>query len=196
MQGMARKQNGSKRERLLGLLAQARHYAEWNLRNHGQIPPCAMALNKDGIMMMVPPRMGTVQDKDQFADAARMLAVGYGAEAVCMILESWAVFGSRPGQNIADIPPSQSAERVEVEVVSAEIKGIAAQQIFTIKRDAAGLFVELEEKLTPKFDEMQGRFARILPPKEPTENQAKMASFVVAGLGYVVEGKGKNPIWN
>ena len=167
------------------MLAQARHYAEWNLRNHGQIPPCAMALNKDGIMMMVPPRMGTVQDKDQFADAARMLAVGYGA-----------VFGSRPGQNIADIPPSQSAERVEVEVVSAEIKGIAAQQIFTIKRDAAGLFVELEEKLTPKFDEMQGRFARILPPKEPTENQAKMASFVVAGLGYVVEGKGKNPIWN
>ena len=121
-------------------------------------------------MMMVPPRMGTEQDKDQFADAVRMLAVGYGAEAVCMILESWAVFASRPGQNIADTPPSQSADRVEVVVLSAEIKGIAAQQIFTIKRDAAGLFVELEEKMTPKFDEMQGRFARILPPKEPTEN--------------------------
>jgi hypothetical protein len=64
------------------------------------------------------------------------------------------------------------------------------------KRDAAGLFVELEEKMTLKFEMMQRRFAHILPPKEPTENQAKMASFVVAGLGYVVEGKGKNPIWN
>jgi hypothetical protein len=193
---MDRKQNGSKRERLVGLLAQARHYAEWNLCNHGQIPPCAMALNKDGIMLMVPPRIGTERDKDQFADAARMLAVGYGAEAVCMILESWAVFASRPGQSIADTPPSQSADRVEVVVLSAEIKGIAAQQIFTIKRDATELFVGLEEKMTPEFDEMQGRFARILPPKEPTENQAQMARFVVAGLGYVVEGKGQNPIWN
>ena len=196
MLDMARKQNGFRRERLVGLLAQARHYAEWNLRNHGQIPPCAMALNKDGIMMMVPPRIGTEHDKDQFADAARMLAVGYGAEAVCMILESWAVFAKRPGQNISDTPPSQSADRVEVVVLSAEIKGIAAQQIFTIERDDAGLFVELEEKMTPEFDEMQGRFARILPPKEPRDNQAQMARFVVAGLGYVVEGRGKNPIWN
>ena len=56
--------------------------------------------------------------------------------------------------------------------------------------------MELEGKMTPKFDEMQGRLARILPSKEPTETQAQMARFVVAGLGYVVEGKGKNPIWN
>ena len=193
---MARKKPQTKRERLESLISQACHYAEWNLREYGQVPPSAMALNKDGIMLMVPPRLGTERDKDQFADAARMLAVGYGAEAVCMILESWAVFTSRPGQSIADTPPLQSADRVEVVVLSAEIKGIAAQQIFTIKRDAAGLFVELEEKMTPKFDEMQGRFARVLPPKEPTENQAQMARFVVAGLGYVVEGKGKNPIWN
>jgi hypothetical protein len=78
---MARRQQQPKRDKLEALLRQGRHYAEWNLRNYGRIPPSAMALNRDGIMLMVPPRMATEKDKDDFSNAARMLAVGYGARS-------------------------------------------------------------------------------------------------------------------
>jgi hypothetical protein len=40
-----------------------------------------MALSRDGIMLMVPPRMATEKDKDDFSNAARMLTVGYGARS-------------------------------------------------------------------------------------------------------------------
>lgn len=46
--------------------------------------------------------MGSEKDKDEFANAARILAIGYEVEAVCMILESWAVVGSRPSQKIPE----------------------------------------------------------------------------------------------
>jgi len=45
----------------------------------------------------------------------------------------------------------------------------------------------------PKFDELQGRFAGILPPREPKDNEAHMARFVLVGMGYDVEGKGTSP---
>ncbi len=50
--------------------------------------------------------------------------------------------------------------------------------------------------MLPKFDELQGRFAGILPPIKPMDNEAQMARFVLAGMGYGVEGKGADPIWN
>jgi len=48
----------------------------------------------------------------------------------------------------------------------------------------------------PKFDELQGRFAGILPPRELKDNEAQMAPFVLAGMGYGAEGEGTDPIWN
>jgi hypothetical protein len=193
---MARKKPQTKRERLESLIKQACHYAEWNLRKYGQVPPSAMALTKDGIFLMTPPKLGSESEKDKFADAARMLAVGYRADAICMILESWAVFAKAPGQDIMNCPPSQSPERVELVAISGEIKGLSAQQFLMIERDVAGVFSGFANPILPKFDELQGRFAEILPPREPKDNEAQLARFVLAGMGYAVEGKGSNPIWN
>lgn len=178
------------------MIRQACHYAEWNLREYGQVPPSAMALTKEGIFLMLPPKLGTEREKDKFADAARMLAVGYRADAVCMILESWAVFAKTPEQDIMNCPPSQSPDRVELVAISGEIKGLSAQQFLMIERDVAGVFSGFSNPMLPKFDELQGRFAGILPPREPKDNDAQMARFVLAGMGYIVEGKGSNPIWN
>ena len=193
---MARKKPQTKRERLESLIKQACHYAEWNLREYGQVPPSAMALTKDGIFLMSPSKIGTDSEKDQFADAARMLAVGYRADAVCMILESWAVFAKTPGQDITNCPPSQSPERVELVAISGEIKGLSAQQFLIIERDVSGGFLAFGKPMLPKFDELQGRFTGILPPREPKDNQAQMARFALAGMGYIIEGKGTDPIWN
>jgi hypothetical protein len=181
---------------LESLINQACHYAEWNLREYGQVPPSAMALTKEGIFLMTPPKLGTESEKDKFADAARMLAVGYRADAVCMILESWAVFAKTPGQDITNCPPSQSPDRVELVAISGEIKGLSAQQFLMIERDVAGVFSGFSNPMLPKFDELQGRFTGILPPREPNDNEAQMARFVLAGMGYGVEGKGTGPIWN
>ena len=70
---MARKKPQTKRERLESLIQQACHYAEWNLREYGQVPPSAMALTKESIFLMTPPKLGSESEKDKFADAARML---------------------------------------------------------------------------------------------------------------------------
>jgi hypothetical protein len=193
---MAGKKPQTKRERLASLIKQACHYAEWNLREYGQVPPSAMALTKDGIFLMAPSKIGTDSEKDQFADAARMLAVGYRADAVCMILESWAVFAKTPGQDIVNCPPSQSPERVELVAISGEIKGLSAQQFLMIERDVAGGVSGFSKPMLPKYEELQGRFTGILPPREPKDNDAQMARFVLAGMGYIVEGKGTSPIWN
>jgi hypothetical protein len=115
-------------------------------------------------------------------------------KAVCMILESWAVVASRPEQTIPDCPPSQSPNRIEVVAIAGEVKGISAQQILTITRNADGGFVGFTT--LSESDGMQGRFAEILPPKKPDETQAQMAKFALAGMGYVIEGKGTDPIWN
>ncbi len=176
------------------LIKQAAHYAEWCLRNGGQIPPTAMAINADGFLLMVPPKIGTEKDKDQFANAARLLAIGYEVEAVCMILESWAVIATRPGQNIGSCPPSESPDRVEVVAISGESRGDSLQRILKIQRDGCGKFTSFAT--LSESSGMQGRFAEILPPKMPNEAQIKMARFAISGMGYVVEGRGNDPIWN
>ena len=179
---MARKKTQTKRERLESLINQACHYAEWDLREHGHVPPSAMALTKDGIFLVSPSKIGTESEKDQFADAARMLPVGYRADAVCMILESGAVFAKTPGQDIMNCPPSQSRDRVELVAISGEIKGLSAQQFLMIERDVAGGFSGFSNPMLPKYEELQGRFTGILPPREPKDNQAQMARFALAGL--------------
>jgi hypothetical protein len=42
----------------------------------------------------------------------------------------------------------------------------------------------------------KGEGSGILPPREPKDNDAQMARFVLAGMGYGIEGKGTHPIWN
>ena len=188
---MARKKTQTKRERLESLINQACHYAEWNLREHGQVPPSAMALTKDGIFLMSPSKIGTESEKDQFADAARMLAVGYRADAVCMILESWAVFAKTPGQDITNCPPSQSPERVELVAISGEIKGLSAQQFLMIERDVASVFSGFSNPMLPKYEELAKRAicASLSLPGWATSSKARerirfgiSASFWAQGL--------------
>jgi hypothetical protein len=65
---IALKKPQTRRERLESLIKQACHYAEWNLREYGQVPPSAMALTKKGIFLMTPPKLGSESEKDKFAD--------------------------------------------------------------------------------------------------------------------------------
>lgn len=78
--------------------------------------------------------------------------------------------------------------------ISGEVKGISTQQILRIQRDVRGGFTGFS--ILSESDGMQGLFAEILPPIKPDQKHAQMARFAIAGMGYVVEGRGTDPIWN
>lgn len=184
------------KEALEALLAQGRHYAEHMMGSHGSVPPTLMALTEEGFMMFVPNSIANEKAKDQFANAGRLLAVGYKATAVAMILESWATFATRPGQVLPQTPPSQSPNREEVVVIMGETRDSRGQQFLFIQRNSAGNFTGFGTSLLPQFDDLQGRFAQMMPPKEPGEKDALMARTLLGAMGIQVRNEGFNPMWN
>jgi hypothetical protein len=147
-----------------------------------------MAENQEGTLLLVPPRITTERDKDRFAEAARLLAIGYEVKAICLILEAWAVFAKTPDQKFLDCPPSQSRDRVEVVALTGEMKGCTIQELCRIVRDDKGAFQEFGTPPLPRVEKMEGRFAGILPRQKPSIQEVQMARFTLAGLGYRVEG--------
>lgn len=184
------------REALQSLLAQARHYATHMMKSCGSVPPTLMALTPDGFIMLVPDSVANEKAKDQFANAGRLLAVGYKATAVAMILESWATFATRPGQPLPDTPPSQSPNREEVVVIMGETHDSRGQHFLFIQRNSAGKFTGFGTSVVPQFDRLEGRFAQMMPPKEPSQNEALMARSLLTAMGIAVTNAGFNPMWN
>ena len=93
-------------------------------------------------MMFVPKSLEDGAEKDKFANAGRLLAVGY------------------------------------------------------IQRDSGGKFAGFGTSLVPQFEELEGRFAQMMPPKEPGDKDAQMARMLLTAMGVIVEGKGADPMWN
>jgi hypothetical protein len=184
------------RNDLEALIAQARQYATHMMKTTGSVPPSLMAITPDGVMLFVPSGMGNDQAKDKFANAGRLVAIGYRATAVAMILESWATFAKRPGQLLTDVPPSQSPDREEVVVIMGETRETRAQQFLFIQRNSAGKFTGFGTSLVPQFNQMEGRFAQMLPPKVPTRQNAVMARTLLAAMGVKVANHGHTPGWN
>jgi len=168
------------------------------MANAGSVPPTLMALTPSGTMMYVPQNLSDGEAKDQFANTARLIAVGYNASAVAMILESWARFAksSREPLENADVPPSQSPDREEVVAVMAEARDRCIQRFLFIQRNSAGQFTGFGTSLVPELDEVKGRFAQLIPPNVPSANDSAMARSLLEVMGVVLDDHGQNPIWN
>lgn len=162
----------------------------------GSVPPSLMALTPTGFMMYVPDNLSNEAAKDKFANTARLIATGYNADAVAMILESWVTFAQRPGQQVADTPPSQSPDREEVVVVMAETRHTSKHRFLFIQRNSVGQFTGFGTRLVPDFDDTQGRFAQLIPPNVPSENDSAMARSLLKVMGVALADRGQNPIWN
>jgi len=191
-----RKNPESQADDLKTLLHHATGYARHMMETTGSVPPTLMADTPEGVILFVPKSMADDDAKDKFANAGRLLAVGHKATAVAMVLESWATFANRPGQPVANVPPSQSPDREEVVVVMAEAHCARAQQFLFIQRDGQGKFTGFGTSLLPQFDQMEGRFARMMPGKKPTENEAQMARTLLKTMGMAVQTPGNNTLWN
>lgn len=179
------------------LLRYATQYAEHAMRRLGRVPPTFLAETEQGLMAYFPEAMGDERAKDNFANTARLVAVGYKASAVAMILESW-MSVAKPGKPLdPSIPPSQSPDREECVVIMVEgQKGEHRSKFLLIQRDANGRFTGFGNSNMPEFDSMEGRFAGILPPKAQTEENRKMARQLLLMMGVAPENLGFNPMWN
>ena len=172
----------------------ARHYAEHMMRGARSIPPTLFADTEDGLLMCVPSQMEDERAKNNFANTSRMIAVGYRATAVAMVLESW-MTKAKPGESLdPSVPPSESPDREECVVITVENREDSQQQILLIQRDASGQFLGFGT--AQKITEMKGRFAQMMPPKIPSEEDSKMARQLLKMMGVFPENRGFNPMWN
>lgn len=192
------KKFSSKDEPLDALLKQAEHYAGHMMRGSaGTVPPTIMALSEDGFIMHVPQKFGSEAEKDRFAKVGRLLAVGYRAEAIAIISESWIVAPKRRGMPLdLSVAPSKSPDREEVVAIMAEGKERVAQRFLFIQRDSFGKFLGFGTSLLPDISQVEGRFAQIMPPKEPTNENAATARALLQAMGIALERHGPDPRWN
>jgi len=122
----------------------------------------------------MPERMGDERAKDNFANTAALICIAHDASAVVVILEAW-IKVAAPGETL-DLtePPSEALDRREVVVLSGEARESKRQKFLPIIRTDGGGFFGFGESDLPEFDNFQGRFAGILPPRPPAkEMQAK-----------------------
>lgn len=180
------------------LLQQAEHYSEYMMTgNSASVPPTLMALTPEGFIMHIPSNFRTDNDKEMFSKTIRLMAVGYKASAVAMISESWIVTQKRRGQPPdLSVPPSQSPDREEVVAIMAESREVRAQRFLFIQRNSLGKFTGFGTSLLPQIQDVEGRFAGLLPPKDPTDEMALAARNLLQAMGIAVENAGPDPRWN
>lgn len=196
--GSVKKRPPQSLKSLEDLLQQAEHYSEYMMTgNSASVPPTLMALTPEGFIMHIPSNFRTDNDKEMFSKTIRLMAVGYKASAVAMISESWIVTQKRRGQPPdLSVPPSQSPDREEVVAIMAESREVRAQRFLFIQRNSLGKFTGFGTSLLPQIQEVEGRFAGLLPPKDPTDEMALAARNLLQAMGIAVENAGPDPRWN
>jgi hypothetical protein len=175
------------------LMVQAGHYAEFCLRNSGTMSPTLFLVGTDGPMMLIPQAMADERDKDNFANAARLVCIAHNASACVMALEAW-LKTANPGEPL-DVtePPSEAIDRQEVVVLMGENRARQRQQFLSIIRSDNGKFFNLAEADIPHPDTMTGRFAQILPPKTPDPEMQALAQAMLKVIGARTTRLGKTP---
>ncbi len=183
---------------LENLLQQAEHYAEFMMSGSaGMVPPTLMALTPEGFLMHIAGRNSTEQDKDRLAKVLRLIAASYKASAVVTIMESWILVPKRRGQEVdLSVLPSQSPDREEVVLIAGESREGTAHRFLFIQRDSSGKFAGFGTSLLPEDGKLEGRFAGLMPPKEPTDEMAATARNLLKVMGVAVEQVGFDPRWN
>jgi hypothetical protein len=157
------------------LMAQAGHYAEFCLRNSGSMPPTLFLIGDAGPMMFLPGKMASDTEKDNFANAARLVCISHAATCCVMALEAW-MKAAKPNETLdMTEPPSEAIDREEVIVLMGEDRTGQRQQLLPIIRSDNGRFFNLGESTMPVMDNIQGRFAQILSPKVPDEQGKLLA---------------------
>src|ERR1035437_4224921 len=173
----ARMSHNSNPKTLDDLMANARHYAEYCMRGTGNLPPTLFLVGSDGKQIMfMPENLADTQDKDNFANLSKLMAVACGATVAVMALEAW-VKRAKPGEDFDKTEmPSEAFDRQECVVLMGEsIAEGQKQQILPIIRSGNHKFFGFGDSIVEKLDKMEGRFSQLLPTKVPDEKIRALA---------------------
>ncbi len=125
--------------------------------------------------------------KDNFANTARLICIGYEVTATVLVLEAW-IKVARPGEHLdMTEPPSEAFDRREVVVLTGETVKHSVQRLLPIIRTDAGGFFGLGEHEGPHLDKFEGRFAHLIPRKRPNAENREMARVMLGALGVTEE---------
>jgi hypothetical protein len=172
-----------KPESLDDLLANAGHYATFSMRNLGRLPPTLFLIGAHGPLMFIPEDFADTRAKDDFANTARLLCIAHAATAVVLALEVWMTC-AKPGEKFdATEPPSEAFDRQEVVLLMGEARDGTKQIFLPIIRSDNEKFFGFGESDVSGVDQMEGRFAQILPPKEVDEQTRLVAEAMLTVKG-------------
>ena len=165
------------------LLALAQGYAEFAMRSIGHVPPALLAESPSGLIHFVPDSLKDERAKDNLANTARLICVGYEVTAAVLVLEAWMKM-AKPGEALdMTEPPSEAFDRREVVVLTGETAQHCKQMLLPIIRTDAGGFFGFGEHDGPKLDNFEGRFSQLLPPKRPGAEGRELARAMLAAMG-------------
>jgi hypothetical protein len=134
-------------------------------------------IGRDGKQVMfMPENLADTQDKDNFANLSKLMAVACGATVAVMALEAW-VKRAKPGEDFDKTEmPSEAFDRQECVVLMGEsIAEGQKQQILPIIRSGNHKFFGFGDSIVEKLDKMEGRFSQLLPTKVPDEKIRALA---------------------
>ena len=107
--------------------------------------------------------------------------------AAVLVLEAWMKM-ARPGEALdMTEPPSEAFERREVVALTGETVQHCKRKLLPIIRSDAGGFFGFGEHVGPKLDNFEGRFAQLLPPKQPSAEGIELARAMLAAIGVTEE---------
>lgn len=167
---------------LAELLKQARGYAEFAMRRFGNVAPMMIGVTPKGPIHFAPSSLENEKAKDDFANTARLVVTGYGATAAVMILESWMTLAGPDGE-LPKMRPSESPDRREIVMLAAESFGEHQTEILPIVRSDSGKFFGFGEPDTHKLEQMQGRFAKLMPPEPVDDEMSLLARTLLQAMG-------------
>ena len=157
------------------------------MRNIGHVPPALLADSPKGVIQFVPDSLKDVRAKDNFANTARLICLGYEVTAAVLVLEAWMKVAETGETLDMTEPPSEAFDRREVVVLTGETVQHCKQVLLPIIRTDAGGFFGFGEHDGPKLDNFKGRFAQLLPPKQPGAEGIELARAMLAAMGITQE---------
>jgi hypothetical protein len=102
------------------------------------VPPALLADSPTGVIQFVPHSLKDERAKDNLANTARLVCVGYEVNAAVLVLEAWMKM-AKPGetQDMTEAP-SEAFDRREVVVLTGETAQHCKQLLLPIIRTDAG----------------------------------------------------------
>jgi hypothetical protein len=162
------------------LMEHAEGIAEQQLRAAGQIVSTVFLVGKTGFLVFQQDAADTSQSKDDFYLATRLLCVAHSASVMVMVMGGWAKVPTTAGQR-----PPKTKQRIEILMLVGEARGISRRKYLPVHRTKTGRFRGFGAGLMLPGGELEGRFAQLLAPAQPTGLQRHWASTSLRRLGLM-----------